>query len=77
MKLKKIEVHRVIVTKHFDIDDEEIIKVFGSIDKFFDEMEDTDQWYEFTNEADYEREENWISDSKGYTEESWEIDEDG
>ena len=76
MKLRKIEVHRVIVTKYFDIDDKEIIKVFGSIDKFFDEMEVTDQWYEFTNEADYEREENWISESEGYTEESWEIDED-
>ena len=76
MKLRKIEVHRVIVTKHFDIDDEEIIKVFGSIDKFFDEMEDTDQWCEFMSEADYDREENWISDNKGYTEESWEIDED-
>ena len=76
MKLRKIEVHKVIVTKYFEIDDEEIIKVFGSIDKFFDEMEDTDQWCEFMSEADYDREENWISDNKGYTEESWEIDDD-
>ena len=39
-------------------------------------MEDSDEWYDFINEADYDREENWISDNKGYTEESWEVEEE-
>ena len=55
----------VIVTKQYEIDDEEIIEAFGSIDKFLEEMEDSDEWYDFMNEADYDREENWISDNKG------------
>ena len=56
MKLKKTEIHQVIVTKHYEIDDEEIVEAFGSVDKFFEEMEDSDEWYDFMNEADYDRE---------------------
>ena len=76
MKLKKTEIHQVIVTKQYEIDDEEIVEAFGSIDKFLEEMEDSDEWYNFMNKADYDREENWISDNKGYTEESWEVEEE-
>ena len=76
MKLKKTEIHQVIVTKHYEIDDEEIVEAFGSVDKFLEEMEDSDEWHDFMNEADYDREENWISDNKGYTEESWEVEEE-
>ena len=53
-----------------------MIKAFGSIDKFLEEMEDTDEWYDFMNEADNDREENWISDNKGCTEESCEVEEE-
>ena len=78
MKIKKIEVHRVIVTKYYDINDDEIIEEFESVENFSEKFAEEDEdVMEFLMEQDYDdRDDNWISDNKGFTEESWEFDED-
>ena len=76
MKLKKTEIHRVIVTKRYDIEDGKIIEAFGSIDRFLEEIDESDEWFDFINDQVYDVEDNWISDSKGYTEVNWEVDDD-
>ena len=76
MKLKKTEIHRVIVTKRYDIEDWKIIEAFGSIDRVLEEIDESDEWFDFINDQVYDVEDNWISDSKGYTEVNWEVDDD-
>ena len=77
MKLKKVEVHQVVVTKYFEFDEDEIIENFGSLEQFYEDMEETEEWWDFVNDAECDdRQEDWVSDNKGFTEEHWEIEEE-
>lgn len=72
MKFKKIEHHKVKITKYYEVDDEVLIKEFGSVEEALE-----DNWEDFVDDTDpYDSEEDWVSDNKGYTEVEWEVVED-
>ena len=79
------EWHQVTSNKMYDVDDEEIIDAFGSIERFveimshqdqqmFDGMdphgeeptdEEHDAFWDFINDCDYDRDDDWLMDRKG------------
>jgi len=73
MKFKKIEHHRVKITRYAEVDDEDLIKEFGSVAEALE-----GDWENFVDQYDiyYESKEDWVSDRKGYTEIEWEVVED-
>ena len=79
------EWHQVTSNKMYDVDDDEVIEAFGSVERFIEIMswqdqqtfggmephgedptdEEYDMFWEFVNESDYEREDDWWMDRKG------------
>jgi len=77
MKIKKIEYHRVNSFFHYDVPDEDIIEEFGSLEEFEDHYYDeTEKFWDFISQYDYEREDDFWTDRKGGYEVEWEIIED-
>jgi len=79
--VKDTEYHQVHLYKTFQLDEDDVIETFGSVEKFqelFDEGDDEAQSYVY--EGDYETDEWWwTSDKGGYeidTETSWENDDE-
>ena len=79
------EWHQVTSNKMYDVDEDEVIEAFGSVERFIEIMswqdqqsfggmepegeeptdEEYDMFWEFVNESDYEREDDWWMDRKG------------
>lgn len=76
MRIQKIEYHQVNSYFTFEIDDEDIIAEFGSIEKFEEAYaEESDDFWEFVNGFDYDREDDWWTDRKGGYDVEWSIPE--
>jgi len=79
------EWHQVTSNKMYDVDDDEVIGAFGSVERFIEIMswqeqqtfggmepqgeeptdEEYDMFWEFVNESDYDRDDDWWMDRKG------------
>ena len=89
------EWHQVTSNKMYDVDDDEVIEAFGSVERFVEIMswqeqqmfggmepqgeeptdEEHDMFWEFVNESDYDREDDWWMDRKGGYEVTVKLDE--
>jgi hypothetical protein len=92
MKFVKKEYHQVISYFNYDFDEEELAKVFGSVERFLeiathesDDIEsegeeptdeERDTFIDFINDADYERDDDWWTDRKGGYEVNFELGEE-
>ncbi len=76
MIIKKIEYHSVHSHMTYDLSDEDIVAEFGSIEAFEKHYEEeSDEFYEFVTNHDYNREDDWFSDRKGGYDVEWSIEE--
>lgn len=76
MRIQKIEYHQVNSYFTYEIDDEDIIAEFGSIEKFEEAYaEESDEFWEFVQDFDYDREDDWWTDRKGGYEVEWSIED--
>lgn len=76
MRIKKIEYHQVNSYFTYEIDDEDIIAEFGSIEKFEEAYaEESDEFWEFVQDFDYNREDDWWTDRKGGYDVEWSIED--
>jgi len=75
MKIIKKEYHTVVSEFTYELDDDEIIEQFESVENF-KALLDEDDWdvIDFINQSDYERYDDWISDRKGGYEVTYEIE---
>ena len=89
------EWHQVTSNRMYDIDDEDIIETFGSVERFVEIMshqeqqmfggmdpegeeptdEEHEMFWDFVNESDYDREDDWWMDRKGGYEVTVKLDE--
>ena len=77
MIIKKVEYHTVHSHFTYDIDEEDIIAEFGSVEEFQKHFEDeTDEFYVFVMDYGYDREDDWFSDRKGGYEVEWSYGEE-
>ena len=79
--VQRIEYHQVHSYMTYEIEEDAIIEEFGSLERFQDigfamdndmyepdepiEPEEFDKFYEFVEEHDYDREDDWFTDRKG------------
>ena len=76
MRIQKIEYHQVNSYFTYEIDDEDIIAEFGSIEKFEEAYaEESDEFWEFVQDFDYNREDDWWTDRKGGYDVEWSIED--
>ena len=76
MIIKKIEYHSVHSHLTYDIDEADIVVEFGSVEEFEKHYEEeSDDFYEFVSQFDYDREDDWFSDRKGGYDVEWSIEE--
>jgi len=79
------EWHQVTSNKMYDVEDEDVIETFGSVERFVEIMswqeqqmfggmepqgeeptdEEHDMFWDFVNESDYDRDDDWWMDRKG------------
>ena len=78
MRIKRIEQHRVILTKIYDIDIGEMLSEFGSKEKFLEEMDvESDKWLGFvTGDGISDSEEDWIDGDNPFVGGDWEFEEE-
>lgn len=76
MKIIKKEYHTVVSEFTYELDEEEIIDRFESIENF-KALLDEDDWdvIDFINQSDYERYDDWVTDRKGGYEVTYEVEE--
>lgn len=76
MKIIKKEYHTVVSEFTYELDEEEIIDRFESVENF-KALLDEDDWdvIDFINQSDYERYDDWVSDRKGGYEVTYEVEE--
>ena len=75
--IEDVEYHRVNLTKRYTLDEEDVIKEFGSVEKFKELFDAEDERArEYVYEGDYETDEDsWTANNGGYeidTTTSWE-----
>lgn len=76
MRIQKIEYHQVNSYFTYEINDEDIIAEFGSIEKFEEAYaEESDEFWEFVQDFDYDREDDWWTDRKGGYDVEWSIED--
>jgi len=76
MRIQKIEYHQVNSYFTYEIDDEDIIAEFGSIEKFEEAYaEESDDFWEFVQDFVYNREDDWWTDRKGGYDVEWSIED--
>lgn len=75
MKIIKKEYHTVVSEFTYELDDDEIIEQFESVENF-KALLDEDDWdvIDFINQSDYERYDDWVTDRKGGYEVTYEIE---
>ena len=64
--IEDVEYHSVNLTKRYELDEDDVIETFGSVEKFqelFDEGDDEAQSYVYN--GDYESDEDWWTVYKG------------
>ena len=64
--IEDVEYHSVNLTKRYELDEDDVIETFGSVEKFqqlFDEGDDEAQSYVY--DGDYESDEDWWTANKG------------
>lgn len=64
--IEDVEYHSVNLTKRYELDEDDVIETFGSVEKFqelFDEGDDEAQSYVYN--GDYESDEDWWTANKG------------
>ena len=77
MIIKKIEYHSVHSHLTYNIDESDIVAEFGSVEAFEKHyVEESDEFYDFVNDHDYDREDDWFSDRKGGYEVEWSYGEE-
>ena len=75
MIVKKYEYHQLTSTLTYEIDDKDIIEEFGSLETFEDECaKESDKFWEFVCDYDYDREDDLWTDRKGGYDVEWEIE---
>ena len=76
MKIIKKEYHTVVSEFTYELDEEEIIDRFESVENF-KALLDEDDWdvIDFINQSDYERYDDWVTDRKGGYEVTYEVEE--
>jgi hypothetical protein len=76
MIIKKTEYHRVNSILTYEVDEEEIVEQFGSVEEFVENhyATESDEFWDFMMGFDYDREDDWWSDRKGGYEVEWEIE---
>jgi succinate dehydrogenase flavin-adding protein (antitoxin of CptAB toxin-antitoxin module) len=77
MKIIKKEYHTVVSEFTYELDDDEIIEQFESVENF-KALLDEDDWdvIDFINQSDYERYDDWVTDRKGGYEVTYEIEDE-
>jgi succinate dehydrogenase flavin-adding protein (antitoxin of CptAB toxin-antitoxin module) len=77
MKIIKKEYHTVVSEFTYELDDDEIIEQFESVENF-KALLDEDDWdvIDFINQSDYERYDDWVTDRKGGYEITYEIEDE-
>lgn len=76
MKIIKKEYHTVVSEFTYELDEEEIIDRFESVENFKALLDEDDfDVLEFINDSDYERYDDWVSDRKGGYEVTYEVEE--
>ena len=75
--VEDIEYHHVNLTKRFELDEEDVIATFGSVEKFKELFDnDDEEAHSYVYDGDYETDEDWWSANKGGydidTKTSWE-----
>ena len=64
--VENIEFHRVNLTKSYNLDEEDVIATFGSIEKFKELFDNGDEEAEqYVYDGDYETDEDWWTANKG------------
>jgi hypothetical protein len=80
MKVLRNEYHQVKSVMSYDIPDEAIIEKFGSVEAFVSASDvfsdDHDAFYEFLQDYDYDREDDWWTDRKGGYDVDYEFEEE-
>jgi hypothetical protein len=77
MIIEKREYHQMTSTFTYDVPEEEIINTFGSVESFMEHYERvSDEFFDFMNEFDYDREDDLWTDRKGGYEIDWEIEDE-
>ena len=77
MIVTRTEYHQLTSTFTYNVDNQEIIDNFGSLETFMAELYDcTDQFHEFIMEYDYDRDDDLWTDRKGGYEVDWDIVDD-
>ena len=64
--IEDVEYHQVNLTKRYELDEDDVIETFGSVERFqelFDEGDDEAQSYVYN--GDYETDEDWWTVNKG------------
>jgi hypothetical protein len=74
MKIIKKEFHTVVSEFTYELDEEEIIDRFESLENF-KQLLNEDDWdaLDFINQGDYERDDDWITERKGGYEVTYEV----
>ena len=64
--VENIEFHRVNLTKRYNLDEEDVIATFGSVEKFKELFDNGDEEAErYVYDGDYETDEDWWTANKG------------
>lgn len=64
--VEDIEYHHVNLTKRFELDEEDVIATFGSVEKFKELFDnDDEEAHSYVYDGDYETDEDWWSANKG------------
>ena len=66
MNVTRTEYHQMTSYMRYDIPDEDIVDRFGSLENFIEaEINGDDEFYDFINDYDYDREDDLWTDRKG------------
>tara|TARA_B100000497_G_C7659038_1_gene396804 strand:- start:641 stop:874 length:234 start_codon:yes stop_codon:yes gene_type:complete len=77
MEIVKREYHQMTSTFTYDVPEEDIIETFGSMESFMENYaEESDLFWGFMCEFDYDREDDLWTDRKGGYDVEWEIADD-
>ena len=77
MIIVKKEYHQLTSTMTYDVDEADIAEAFGDVENFLEHFnEESDEFNEFMQDFDYDREDDLWTDRKGGYEVEWEIDDE-
>lgn len=77
MRIQKVEYHQMSSYFTYDIDEETIVEDWGSVDEFLKHFEEeSDEFYEYMSNCDYDREDDLWTDRKGGYDIEWSIEEE-